>query len=106
MGYDLPKYMSGGTCTMIRRTVLMAAALAVASVFFASAAQAGSYTPPSSDPAAVESDQVGTASASGSGSLPATGSNTTEDLLRVGIILVAAGGMIAFVARRVAVARR
>jgi LPXTG-motif cell wall-anchored protein len=93
---------------MIRRTVLMVAALLLASVAFASGAQAGSYTPPSVDPADVQSTgQVsGTGTSTGSGSLPATGSDTTQDLLRVGIVLVAAGGMIAFVARRRTLASR
>lgn len=93
---------------MIRRTVLMVGALVLASTVFAASAHAGSYTPPSSDPSAVQAGQVGAtgASSSSSGSLPATGSDTTEDLLRVGIVLVAVGGLLAIVARRRAVASR
>jgi len=94
---------------MIRRTVLMVGALLVASVAFTSVAHAGSYTPPEVDPSEVQSTgQVsGTGeSVASSGQLPATGSDSTQDLLRLGIILVAAGGMIAFVARRRTVASR
>ncbi len=84
---------------MIRRTVLMVGAILVASVWFGSAAHAGSYTPPSSEAPAVAADQVSNAGVD-SGTLPRTGSDSTEMLLRVGIVLVAAGGAVAFLARR------
>jgi LPXTG-motif cell wall-anchored protein len=85
---------------MIRRTVLMVGAILVASVWFGSAAHAGSYTPPSSEAPAVAADQVSNAAVNSSGTLPQTGSDSTETLLRVGIVLVAAGGAVAFLARR------
>lgn len=90
---------------MIRRIVLVAGALLVASVWFGSAAHAGSYTPPSSDPPAVSpsgqvSGQADPAGVASSGQLPQTGSDTTESLLRIGIVLVVCGGVLAFAATR------
>jgi len=92
---------------MIRRTVLVVGALLVASVWLGSAAHAGSYTPPSSDPAAVSpQDQVSSQgqatdpAVASTGQLPRTGSDTTESLLRIGIILVVCGGVLAFAASR------
>jgi LPXTG-motif cell wall-anchored protein len=86
---------------MIRRIVLVVGALLVASVWFGSAAHAGSYTPPSSAaPAVSPQDQVSGQSGATSGQLPQTGSNTTESLLRIGIILVVCGGVLAFAASR------
>jgi LPXTG-motif cell wall-anchored protein len=78
----------------------------VASVWFGTAAHAGSYTPPSVDPSDVSpSNQVQSqGSVASSGQLPTTGSDTTESLLRIGIVLVACGGVLAFVARKRATA--
>jgi LPXTG-motif cell wall-anchored protein len=79
----------------------MVGALLVASVWFGSAAHAGSYTPPSSEvPQAQAANQVQDPATVGSGSLPQTGSDTTETLVRLGITLVAVGGALAFIARR------
>jgi LPXTG-motif cell wall-anchored protein len=90
---------------MIRRTMLMVGALLLAGVWFGTAAHADSYTPqvnpPSEAPAVQVAGRVqdpGTVSASGQ--LPQTGSSSTETLLRVGIVLVASGGVLAFAARR------
>ncbi len=95
---------------MIRRTVLMVGAILLASVWFGSAAHAD-YTPPPNPPAPAPAVQVagntqdpGTVSAAGQ--LPQTGSSSTQTLLRVGIVLVAGGGLIAFAARRRTAAAR
>jgi LPXTG-motif cell wall-anchored protein len=78
----------------------------VASVWFGTAAHAGSYTPPSVDPNEVtpsnqvQSQQASQGGVASSGQLPQTGSDTTESLLRIGIVLVACGGVLVFVARR------
>lgn len=47
----------------------------------------------------VQGATTATAAAAGT-TLPRTGSGTTETLLRVGIVLVACGGLLAFAARR------
>lgn len=91
---------------MIRRILLVVGALLVASVWFGSAAHAGSYTPPSNDPSAVSpagqvsGQAVDPATVGSSGQLPQTGSDTTESLLRIGIVLVVCGGVLAFAATR------
>jgi LPXTG-motif cell wall-anchored protein len=90
---------------MIRR-ILVAGALVLAIVGFAgSAAYAqDSYTPDSIDPnVAGTGASAGTGAAgtsTGSGTLPVTGSDSTENLVRVGVILLAAGGLLVFAVRQ------
>jgi LPXTG-motif cell wall-anchored protein len=91
------------------RRILFMGALLVALVGLASPvhAQDDSYTPPSS----IDSDVEGTGAergtgtgvggtSTGSGTLPVTGSDSTENLVRVGIVLLAAGGLLVFAVRR------
>lgn len=96
---------------MIRRSVLVLAALLLLLGFgLASPADAGSYTPPDSVPSepggtstGVDDPGIAGTGASrdvGGTTLPRTGSDTTESLLRIGVVLVACGGLLAFAARR------
>jgi LPXTG-motif cell wall-anchored protein len=94
---------------MVRR-VLFAGALVIALIGLASPAYAqDSYTPPPS----VGPDVEGTGAergagvggtSTGAGTLPVTGSDSTENLVRIGVILLAAGGLIVFAVRQRATA--
>jgi LPXTG-motif cell wall-anchored protein len=93
---------------MIRR-MLFAGALVLALVGFAAPAHAqdDSYTPPTSIGPDVEGTGTGTGTgagvggtSTGSGTLPVTGSDSTENLVRIGVVLLAAGGLLVFAVRQ------
>jgi LPXTG-motif cell wall-anchored protein len=89
---------------MIRR-ILVASALVLALVGLAgTAAHAQDTYVPDPDVAGTgETAGTGAAAAgtsTGSGTLPVTGSDSTENLVRVGVILLAAGGLLVFAVRQ------
>lgn len=79
-----------------------------ASITVPSGAAAGPYTIEADGCSATVLSTTLTVTAAGTGgsggtggtTLPRTGSDSTETLLRVGVVLVAAGGLLAFAARR------
>jgi LPXTG-motif cell wall-anchored protein len=91
---------------MIRR-MLFAGALVLALVGFAAPAHAqdDSYTPPTSIGPNVEGTGTGRGAgvggtSTGSGTLPVTGSDSTENLVRIGVVLLAAGGLLVLAVRQ------
>lgn len=89
---------------MIRR-MLFVGALVLALVGFAAPAHAqdDSYTPPPSVGPDVEGTGTGTGAGVGgtsTGTLPVTGSDSTENLVRIGVVLLAAGGLLVLAVRQ------
>jgi LPXTG-motif cell wall-anchored protein len=88
---------------MIRR-ILVASALVLALVGFAgTAAHAQETYTPDPNVAGTGAETGGTGvggTSTGSGTLPVTGSDSTENLVRVGVILLAAGGLLVFAVRQ------